>query len=89
MNVRKLFQTLALTLAPALALAPSPVLAAHAGDPYRNVDHSNDMGNNTGDSKVEGLNAGQLDENYRGPVELRAPSANPQTAQTPPGYALR
>ncbi len=89
MNVRKLFQTLAVTLTPALALAPSSVLAAHAGDPYRNVDHSNDMGNDTGDSKVEGLNAGQLDENYRGPVELRSPAANPQTAQTPPGYAPR
>lgn len=86
MKVRRLFQTLALTLTPAFALAPSSVLAAHAGDPYRNVDHSNDMGNDTGDSKVEGLNAGQLDENYRGPLETRPPSANPQT---PPGYAPR
>ena len=83
------FQTLTLALAPAFAMAQSPVLAAHAGDPYRNVDHSNDMGNNTGDSQVEGLNATQLDQNYRGPVEMRTPAANPQTVQTPPGYAPR
>ena len=89
MKATKIFQTLALALAPAFALAPSPVLAAHAGDPYRNVDHSNDMGNNTGDSQVEGLNASQLDQNYRGPWQMRMPSTTPQTAQTPPGYAPR
>ena len=89
MIATRFFQTLTLALAPAFAMAQSPVLAAHAGDPYRNVDHSNDMGNNTGDSQVEGLNATQLDQNYRGPVEMRMPAANPQTVQTPPGYAPR
>ncbi len=87
MKATKIFQALALALAPALALTPSPVLAAHAGDPYRNVDHSNDMGNNTGDSQVDGLNASQLDQNYRGPWQIRLPSTAPQTAETPPGYA--
>jgi hypothetical protein len=94
MNVSKLFQALALSVAPILALAPAPVLAAHAGDPYSNVDHSNDMGNDTGDSKIDRLNSSQLDENYRGPVELKAPSGNATTlviptAPTPPGYAPR
>jgi hypothetical protein len=79
----------ALALLPAVALAPSASFAAHAGAPYSNVDHSNDMGNNTGDSQVEGLNGGQLNENYRGPVQLRAPSATAQTAPTPPAYAPR
>ncbi len=85
MQPSKLLQALTLALAPVFPLTPT-AHAAHAGDPYRNVDHSNDMGNDTGDSQVEGLNAGQLDENYHGPVEMRAPS-NSQTAQTPPSYA--
>ncbi len=46
------------------ASAPRPALAAHAGAPYTNVDPSNDRGNNTGDSQVEGLNERQLDQNY-------------------------
>ena len=56
------------------ALAPSMAHAANANNPYGNVDHSNDMGNDTGDSQVEGLNAQQLDENYRGPVQVGPPS---------------
>jgi hypothetical protein len=55
-------------------LAPSGAYAAHAGAPYSNVDHRNDMGNDTGDSRVDGLNAGQLNENYKGPVEARPPA---------------
>jgi hypothetical protein len=47
-----------------LALAPWPALAAHAGAPYTNVDPSNDRGNNTGDSQIEGMNQRQLDQNY-------------------------
>jgi hypothetical protein len=81
MQPTKLMQALAIALGPVFALSPT----AHAGDLYRNVDHSNDMGIDTGDSRVEGLNAGQLRENYRGTVEMRAP--NLQTAQTPPSYA--
>jgi hypothetical protein len=89
MNAIRILQTLALTLAPALAFAPTTVFAAHAGDPYRNVDHSNDMGNDTGDSRVDGLNSSQLNGNYRGPLELRAPAASLPTAQTPPAYPPR
>jgi hypothetical protein len=85
MQPTRLLQAPAIALAPVFALSPA-AHAAHAGDPYRNVDHSNDMGNDTGDSRVEGFNAGHLDENYRGPVEMRATS-NPQTAQTPSSYA--
>jgi hypothetical protein len=63
--------------------------AAHAGNPYLNVDRSNDMGNDTGISRVEGLNDQQRNANYRGPLELRAPTTNPPTAQTAPSYAPR
>ena len=49
---------------------------------YTNVDHINDMGNDTGDSQVEGLNSSQLNENYQGPVQMRAP-ANPAPAMPP------
>jgi hypothetical protein len=79
----------AVAIVPAFVLAPAAGFAAHAGAPYTNVDHSNDMGNDTGDSQVESLNAGQLNENYQGPMELRAPAANPQTAPTPPAYPPR
>ena len=54
----------------ALALATGasvrPALAAHAGAPYKNVNHKNDAGNDTGDSKVDQLNAAQLNSNYQG-----------------------
>jgi hypothetical protein len=89
MRTLTLLRNVAVMLVPAFALAPSAAFAAHAGAPYSNVDHSNDMGNDTGDSQVEGLNAGQLNENYQGPLELRAPASNPQTVQTPPAYAPR
>jgi hypothetical protein len=82
MNQMKLLQAVAVAAAPAFALAPGPVVAAHAGAPYTNVDHSNDMGNDTGDSQVEGLNSSQLNENYQGPVQMRAP-ANPAPAMPP------
>jgi hypothetical protein len=74
MNQMKLLRAVAVAAAPVFALAPGPVFAAHAGAPYTNVDHSNDMGNDTGDSRVEGLNSSQLNENYHGPVQLRAPA---------------
>jgi hypothetical protein len=48
----------------ALAAAPRPALAAHAGAPYTNVNPANDRGNDTGDSQVEGLNERQLNQNY-------------------------
>ena len=71
-----------LALGTTLALAPMHVRAANADHPYQNVDHSNDNGNNTGDSKVEGLNAAQLDENQRSPMQ--APSV---VLTQPPGTA--
>jgi hypothetical protein len=69
------------------ALAPSQAQAANANNPYGNIDHSNDMGNDTGDSQVEGLNAQQTDENYRGPLQVRPPSGAPMVvpAQPSPG----
>jgi hypothetical protein len=82
MNQMKLLRVVAVAAVPVFALAPGPVFAAHAGAPYTNVDHSNDMGNDTGDSQVEGLNSSQLNENYQGPVQMRAP-ANPAPAMPP------
>ncbi len=89
MKTRTLFRALAIAAAPAWALFPSMGFAAHADAPYRNVDRSNDMGNDTGDLQVEGLNDQQRNENYRGPLDLRAPAINPPTARTPPAYAPR
>jgi hypothetical protein len=83
MNSIKVLLAMALAVAPALALTPSPVLAANADAPYQNVDHSNDKGNDTGDSQVEGLNKGQLNGNYTGPVQLRTPSTDQPAVQTP------
>jgi hypothetical protein len=81
MNPIKFLPAIALALAPMLAVVPTPVLAANAGAPYTNVNPSNDKGNDTGDSKVEGLNSGQLNQNYQGPVQLRTP-ATPAPART-------
>ena len=47
----------------ALAFPAVPALAANADHPQENVDKSNDKGGPTGDSKVDDLNKGQLDEN--------------------------
>jgi hypothetical protein len=57
--------TAALALAAAVATAPAGVRAANADHPYENIDKRNDAGNDTGDSQVESLNRGQLDENQR------------------------
>ena len=56
-------------------------LAANKRHPYKNVNHRNDAGNKTGDSKVGGLNSQQLDKNYKGPVTYR--SAPPSSSATP------
>jgi hypothetical protein len=87
MKTLALLRTFALAAVP--ALAPAAAFAAHAGAPYTSVDHSNDMGNDTGDSRVEGLNSAQLNQNYSGPVQMRAPGMVPPTAATAPGYAPR
>jgi hypothetical protein len=66
-----------------LAFAPRPALAAHAGAPYTNVDHSNDAGNDTGDSRVEGLNASQLNQNYWRNAQQPGGVPNPPTYVMP------
>lgn len=53
----------ALAAALVLALAPAPAPAANADNPQGNIDRSNDAGGDTGNSKVEELNKGQLDGN--------------------------
>jgi hypothetical protein len=57
--------------------------AANADNPYGNVDHRNDAGNDTGDSRVEGLNDKQLNRNYQGPVESRQPAPGTVTTAQP------
>jgi hypothetical protein len=79
----RLLLALALVTAPALAASSSGALAANADAPYQNVDHSNDKGNDTGDSQVDGLNKGQLNENYTGPVQMRTPAAGAPVVMVP------
>jgi len=46
----------------ALCVGAAPAaLAANATHPYSNIDHRNDAGNDTGDARVDALNAAQLD----------------------------
>lgn len=74
--------TVTLALISYTGLAPTPAQAAHAGDAYRNVDRSNDLGNDTGDSRVEGLNSSQLDQNYHGTWQMRPPAPDAPPPQT-------
>ncbi len=62
-------------------VASHPALAAHAGAPYANVDRSNDAGNDTGDAKVDALNAAQLNSNYW--QAARQPGAVPNPPHPP------
>ncbi len=55
-----LLTALATTLATG-ALAPA-AFAANAKHPYRNVNHTNDAGNRTGDAATDQLNQQQLDQ---------------------------
>lgn len=61
----------------------SPVFAANADQPHQNVDHSNDAGNSTGNSKVDALNRGQLDQNQgvTNPALGRAPAQGAPATQ--------
>jgi hypothetical protein len=43
-------------------LVAAPGWAANARNPYGNVNHANDAGNDTGDAQVSELNQAQLDE---------------------------
>ena len=75
---------LAATAAVALTLSAAPAaMAAHAGAPYRNVDHSNDAGNDTGDAQVDQLNNAQLDQNYTGPRYVLPPPGSGAAAPSP------
>ncbi len=68
-----------------LASAASPVLAANADQPYQNVEKKNDAGNDTGNSRVDTLNRGQLDQNQGvvAPALGAAPSPASSPAQAP------
>jgi|SRR5690348_10351081 hypothetical protein len=85
------FGSAALGFLGVLAMAQPASWAANADAPYSNVDRRNDAGNDTGDSRVEQLNSNQLNGNYKGPVELRAPngSASAGTVQTAPPTRVR
>jgi hypothetical protein len=52
-------------IAAALAALPAAGYAADARHPYSNIDHRVDAGNDTGDSRVEALNAAQLQSTRR------------------------
>jgi hypothetical protein len=73
----------ALGLAAWVAALPSPAPAANADQPYQNIDPSNDAGNDTGDSKVEGLNRGQLDENQGAAGQKPSPGASGSVVVVP------
>jgi hypothetical protein len=82
--MRKILLTVAAGLGLVLGVAPASY-AANADNPYGNVDHRNDAGNDTGDNRVDGLNNGQLNRNYQGPAELRAPAGQgARNAPLPP-----
>jgi hypothetical protein len=86
---------LGLALAGCLALAPGAGWAANARNPYSNVNHANDAGNDTGDSQVDALNQaqlsapGQVGGAYGAPGYGYAapPPAYPAPAYPPPAYA--
>ncbi len=67
------------------SLAAPAARAANADNPYGNVDHTNDAGNNTGDSRIDSLNNGQLNRNYQGPLQLRTPSGSGSATTIQPG----
>jgi hypothetical protein len=71
-----------------MALAPSGAHAANADNPYGNVDHRNDAGNDTGDNRVDGLNANQLNGNYKGIVQPRPPAGAGMAMPPPPGPTM-
>ena len=67
------------------AFVPQTGHAANARQPYANVNHANDAGNDTGDSQVERLNEMQLNRNYQGPTYYRGqPPVTQSTPVAPP-----
>lgn len=103
MTHAQLYRGLALACLASLGFAPVPgaaappassevQLAANARNPYGNIDRRDDAGNDTGDSQVDRLNEGQLDQNYRGSYQPMPPRGYagppPQVyGAPPPGYA--
>ncbi len=59
----------------ALTLLATPVLAANADAPDKNVDKSNDAGGSTGNTQTDKLNNGQLDANQKPSSGQDAPAA--------------
>ena len=83
-----LFGTL-LAIGAGLAFTPRTAMAAHSGTPYANIDQSNDRGNNTDDSQIEGLNERQLDQNYQRNAHRPGRCAPSAVLCTPSLAALR
>ena len=79
---------LSMLAAGSFALASAPACAANADHPYQNVDPSNDKGNDTGDSQVDKLNSGQLDENQHPQSQQFATPAAPSAVVAPPGSVV-
>jgi hypothetical protein len=65
----------------------NPAWGADAAHPYTNVNHANDAGNDTGDSKVEALNQAQLSGNPPSPgyapMQPQGAAPAPQRAPQP------
>ena len=53
-------------------------MAANVNNPYGNIDHRNDAGNDTGDSQVDRLNQAQLGGAYGYGRRYAPPGAYPQ-----------
>ena len=79
-------KTTAILIAGLALAAPLPAAAANANNPYSNVDHRIDAGNNTGDAQVEQLNQAQLNGTGLPPPRVGAGQAARPVAG-PPGYA--
>ncbi|MEJ1976575.1 MAG: hypothetical protein WDN49_11195 [Acetobacteraceae bacterium] len=75
----------------ATMLTPAASYAANAGNPYGNVNHANDAGNDTGDSEVDQLNQAQLNsggipaQSYA-PGYVAPPAGSPGYGAPPPRY---
>lgn len=76
----------AFALLAGIAVHSGSAHAANWQNPYSNVDHRWDNGNDTGDSQIDRLNAQQLDQNYRGPWTERAPAQPGFGTMPPPAY---
>ncbi len=71
-----------LALGTTIAVASRPALAANAASPYTNVNPANDLGNNTGNSQIDGLNQRQLNQNYW--PDAKQPGGVPNPPYYPP-----